>query len=51
MLFCKGADSIVEERLSRDHDDPNSPKREVLLKSREYVDGFASEGLRTLFVA
>ena len=44
-MYTKGADSIIEERL-----DKNTPK-EVLEKSRYFVNLFSSQGYRTLFVA
>lgn len=44
MLLTKGADSIIKERL-------NLRKSVFLTKSQQYVDQFAEEGLRTLFLA
>ena len=45
ILYTKGADSIIEERLS-----PNSNK-EILTQCKYYVDKFSAQGLRTLFIA
>ena len=44
LLLCKGADSIIEARL-------NKGQSVHLSKTKEYVDAFAEEGLRTLFLA
>ena len=44
-MYTKGADSIIEERL-----DESTPK-EVLEKSRYYVNLFSAQGYRTLFIA
>ena len=44
LLLCKGADSIIEARLNRE-------ACTYLDKTKEYVDGYAEEGLRTLFLA
>ena len=46
LLMCKGADSVVEERLS-----PSSKNGSVMRKTQEFVDEYATEGLRTLFLA
>ena len=46
ILMCKGADSVILERLS-----DASRGGEVLSKTQEYVDLYAEEGLRTLFLA
>ena len=44
-LYCKGADSVIKARLSK-----NTPK--VILKQGEYyVDKFSKQGFRTLFVS
>eukprot|EP00002_Diphylleia_rotans_P008232 TRINITY_DN1796_c0_g1_i6.p1 TRINITY_DN1796_c0_g1~~TRINITY_DN1796_c0_g1_i6.p1 ORF type:complete len:2039 (+),score=319.04 TRINITY_DN1796_c0_g1_i6:175-6291(+) len=43
MLFCKGADSVMLERLS-----PNQPSIQDTLS---HIDRFANEGLRTLVLA
>ena len=40
MLYVKGADSVVYERLW-----PDTPHQEV---TKEHMKGFANEGLRTL---
>ena len=44
-MYTKGADSIIEERL-----DKSTPK-EVLEKSRYFVNLFSAQGYRTLYVA
>jgi magnesium-transporting ATPase (P-type) len=44
--MCKGADSVIYERLSR-----QSLEGQVLKRTQEYVDAYAEEGLRTLFLA
>ena len=44
MLLCKGADSIIEARL-------NQSACPHLEKTKNFVDNFAEEGLRTLFLA
>ncbi|XP_059080980.1 phospholipid-transporting ATPase ID-like isoform X1 [Tigriopus californicus] len=41
-LYCKGADTVVFQRLKAGHDD------EVKTKVQDHLDKFASEGLRTL---
>ena len=46
VLMCKGADSVIQERLSQ-----ASLNGEVLQMTQQYVDVFAEEGLRTLFLA
>ena len=43
MLVCKGADSIIEGRLR--------PGQQSLAATKNYLDEFAKEGLRTLLVA
>ena len=43
-MYIKGADSVIEERLHR-----NSNK-EILNKSKYFVDYFSSQGYRTLLV-
>ena len=43
-LYIKGADSIIEERLS-----PNT-KKEVLEQCKNYVNKFSAKGYRTLFI-
>jgi magnesium-transporting ATPase (P-type) len=43
-LICKGADSVIIERLAQ--------KQDALLKTTgSFVDAYADEGLRTLYVA
>ena len=44
-LYCKGADSIIEERLS--HKTPKS----ILEQCKYYVNKFSALGFRTLFIA
>ena len=44
--MCKGADSIIAERLSVE-----SKESVVFNNTQSYVDFFADEGLRTLFLA
>lgn len=45
VLFCKGADSVIYERLAKDHDEE---LKRVTLKD---LETFANGGLRTLCVA
>ena len=44
-LYCKGADSIIEERLSK-----KTPKS-ILKQCKYYVNKFSALGFRTLFIA
>jgi magnesium-transporting ATPase (P-type) len=46
VLMCKGADAIIKERLSSE-----SLNSEIFDKTQVYVDDYANEGLRTLFLA
>ena len=46
VLMCKGADAIVKELLSQE-----SLGSQVYLATQGFVDKFAEEGLRTLFLA
>ena len=46
-LLCKGADSIIKERLSV----ITQTSKDYLETTQEYVDDYAKEGLRTLFLA
>ena len=46
VLMCKGADSVIAERLSK-----ASKRSDCYLKNQEFVDAVADEGLRTLFLA
>jgi len=46
-VLTKGADSIVEGLLA----DKNEATNSLLKKSKEFVDDFSKEGLRTLFCA
>ena len=43
MIVCKGADSIIEKRLR--------PGQSHLAKTKEYLDEYAKQGLRTLLIA
>jgi len=45
LLYCKGADSIIEKRLSK------NSSSQILSQSKNYVDKFSAQGLRTLFIA
>lgn len=46
VLMCKGADSVIEERLT------NESKNSALFKkTKADVDKYAAEGLRTLYLA
>ena len=45
ILYCKGADSIIEKRLS------DKSNKEILTQCKYYVDKFSAQGLRTLFIA
>ena len=45
ILYCKGADSIIEQRLSK------NTSSQILKQSKYYVDKFSAQGLRTLFIA
>jgi phospholipid-translocating ATPase len=45
ILLCKGADSVIYERLSDDNDE------ELLSKTMDHLGKFANEGLRTLCLA
>ena len=44
-LYCKGADSIIEERLS------NRTPKNILKQCKYYVNKFSDLGYRTLFIA
>jgi len=44
VLLCKGADSVIFERIYKDDCD-------FVEKTTEYIEGFAKEGLRTLVLA
>jgi phospholipid-translocating ATPase len=46
ILICKGADSIVYERMTED-----SKKSGEFKETQVAVDKYATEGLRTLFLA
>ena len=46
LLFCKGADSIIFDRLSQESKDSAEMK-----ETQKCVDNYAREGLRTLFLA
>jgi magnesium-transporting ATPase (P-type) len=44
ILYCKGADSVIFERL-------NEKSQSIIEQTREDLDGFGREGLRTLVMA
>ena len=44
-LYCKGADSIIEERLSK------NTSKSTLQQCKYYVNKFSALGFRTLFIA
>jgi phospholipid-translocating ATPase len=44
--MCKGADSVIEERLCS-----TSKNSQMFMKTQNDVDKYASEGLRTLYLA
>ena len=46
ILMCKGADSVITELLTDE-----SREGKVFKDTQQTVDGFAKEGLRTLFLA
>lgn len=46
LLICKGADSIIYNRLSKSAND-----KELLAKTSSHLEQFATEGLRTLCIA
>jgi magnesium-transporting ATPase (P-type) len=46
VLMCKGADAIIAQLLSQD-----SIRSNIYSATKEYVDDYAQEGLRTLFLA
>jgi magnesium-transporting ATPase (P-type) len=46
VLMCKGADSVIAERLNQ-----ASMNSDVFTTTTKFVDNFAEEGLRTLFLA
>ena len=43
-LYIKGADNIIEQRLSKD------TNKEILTNCKKYVNYFSSQGYRTLFI-
>jgi len=45
LLLCKGADSVIQERLSTTND------RDIRAETKKHVDHFAAAGLRTLVIA
>ena len=45
-LLCKGADSVIKERLTQ-----ASLMSDDFIQTERFVDKFASEGLRTLYLA
>lgn len=44
--MCKGADSVIEQRLSK-----QSKNSQLFFQTQGHVDRYATEGLRTLFLA
>ena len=46
LLICKGADSIIYDRLSKTDNDPN-----LLESTARHLEEYATEGLRTLCIA
>lgn len=46
VLMCKGADSVITERLTT-----ISGNGEIYSNTKKYVDFFADQGLRTLYLA
>ncbi|WPK25219.1 hypothetical protein PUMCH_002525 [Australozyma saopauloensis] len=46
VLYCKGADSIIYSRLLTTENDP-----QMLNETSQHLEGFATEGLRTLCIA
>ncbi|KAI5957830.1 DNF1 [Candida theae] len=46
LLICKGADSIIYDRLSKSYNDPN-----MLEATAKHLEEYATEGLRTLCIA
>ena len=45
LLICKGADSVIYQRLTADHD------QEVIASTTQYLEEFANAGLRTLCIS
>lgn len=45
-VMCKGADSIIAERLSQ-----TDKNRELLTETDLHLDKYAGQGLRTLLIA
>ena len=43
LVICKGADSIIEKRLV--------PGQRLLVKTNQYLEAYAKQGLRTLLIA
>jgi len=46
LLMCKGADSVIQERLS-----DQSRNSDMFFQTKKFCDDFAAEGLRTLYLA
>lgn len=46
VLMCKGADTVITERLT-----PESKASELFSRTETIVNGYAQEGLRTLYLA
>jgi len=45
LLMCKGADSIILERLA-----DNEENKEIVEVTNRYLEGYAKDGLRTLLL-
>ena len=46
LLMCKGADTVITERLTQE-----SKESDVFKNTQFMVDKYATEGLRTLYLA
>ncbi|KAI9495916.1 hypothetical protein BDB00DRAFT_810959 [Zychaea mexicana] len=53
VLLCKGADSVIYERLAQDlpDDDAGREQKRIREETSEHLGVFANEGLRTLCIA
>lgn len=45
LLICKGADSVIYQRLAEDHD------QELIASTNQHLEDFANTGLRTLCIS
>ena len=50
VLYCKGADNVILERLCK-HEQVEVSRSHTVVKSREQVAQFAEDGLRTLLIS